>query len=77
MPFLPEQRPFRMQKSHPVIKFCESVKQKGSVMKNLIVMKSFQNGISIYMDAEAEFKDILAETADKFQNARAFFRDVK
>lgn len=46
-------------------------------MKNLIVMKSFQNGISIYMDAEADFKDILSETADKFQNARAFFRDVK
>jgi len=46
-------------------------------MKNLIVMKSFQNGISIYMDAEADFKDILEETAVKFQNARAFFRDVK
>lgn len=46
-------------------------------MKNLIVMKSFQNGISIFMDAEAEFTDILAETADKFQNARAFFKDIK
>ena len=46
-------------------------------MKNLIVMKSFQNGISIYMDADAPFEDILAETADKFQNARAFFKDIK
>ncbi len=46
-------------------------------MKNLIVMKSFQNGISIHMDAEADFMDILAETAEKFQNARAFFKDVK
>lgn len=46
-------------------------------MKNLIVMKSFQNGISIYMDEEADFAEILAETADKFRNARAFFKDVK
>ena len=46
-------------------------------MKNLIVMKSFQNGISIYMDADAPFEDILAETADKFRNARAFFKDIK
>lgn len=46
-------------------------------MKNLIVMKSFQNGISIYMDGQADFADILAETAEKFQNARAFFKDVK
>ena len=46
-------------------------------MKNLIVIKSFQNGISIHMDAEAEFSQILSETAEKFQNARAFFKDVK
>lgn len=46
-------------------------------MKNLIVIKSFQNGISIFMDANADFSDILAETAEKFQNAKAFFKDVK
>lgn len=46
-------------------------------MKNLIIMKSFQNGISIHMDAKADFADILTETAEKFRNARAFFKDVK
>ena len=46
-------------------------------MNDLIVIKSFQNGISIHMDAEADFSEILSETADKFQNARAFFKDVK
>ncbi|MBS7302570.1 MAG: septum site-determining protein MinC [Lachnospiraceae bacterium] len=46
-------------------------------MKNLIVMKSFQNGISIHMDEEASFKDILSEIADKFTNAKAFFKDIK
>ena len=29
------------------------------------------------MDAEASFDDILFEIADKFTNARAFFKDVK
>ena len=46
-------------------------------MKNLIVIKSFQNGISIHMDAQADFQDIIQEIAEKFQNARAFFKDVK
>jgi len=46
-------------------------------MKNLIVMKSFQNGISIHIDAQAEFQEILQEIAEKFENARAFFKDVK
>ena len=36
-------------------------------MKNLIVMKSFQNGISIHMDAEADFEEIRKEIAEKFQ----------
>lgn len=46
-------------------------------MNNLVVMKSFQNGISVHMDAEADFADILSEIADKFTNARAFFKDIK
>lgn len=46
-------------------------------MKNLIVMKSFQNGISIHMDAEADFEEIRKEIAEKFQGARAFFKDIK
>lgn len=46
-------------------------------MKNLIVMKSFQNGISIHMDAQADFQEILHEIAEKFQNARSFFKDIK
>lgn len=46
-------------------------------MNQFVVMKSFQNGISIHMDSEADFSDILSEIADKFTNARAFFKDVK
>lgn len=46
-------------------------------MNQFVVMKSFQNGISIHMDADAEFSEILLEIADKFMSARAFFKDVK
>ena len=46
-------------------------------MNQFVVMKSFQNGISIHMDSEAYFSDILSEIADKFTNARAFFKDIK
>ena len=46
-------------------------------MKNLIVMKSFQNGISIHTDAQADFQEILHEIGEKFQNARSFFKDIK
>lgn len=46
-------------------------------MNQFVVMKSFQNGISIHMDPEADFSMILSEIADKFTNARAFFKDIK
>lgn len=46
-------------------------------MNQYVVMKSFQNGISIHMDADADFEDVLSEIADKFTNARAFFKDIK
>lgn len=46
-------------------------------MNQYVIMKSFQNGISIHMDAEAEFADVLSEIGDKFTNARAFFKDIK
>lgn len=46
-------------------------------MNQYVIMKSFQNGISIHMDADADFEDILSEIADKFTNARAFFKDIR
>ena len=46
-------------------------------MNQFVVMKSFPNGISIHMDQEADFSEILLEIADKFTNARAFFKDIK
>lgn len=44
---------------------------------SLIVMKSYPNGISLHMDANAPFEDVIAEIAKKFSDARPFFKDVK
>ncbi|MDD3367779.1 MAG: septum site-determining protein MinC [Lachnospiraceae bacterium] len=46
-------------------------------MKSNVVLKSFQNGISIYMDPDADFKDILSETALKFRESSKFFKNAK
>ena len=44
---------------------------------SLVVMKSYQSGISLHMDEEAPFGDLLLEIAKKFSDARGFFKDSK
>ena len=46
-------------------------------MGDLVVMKSFPNGISIHLDNLADFDDILKEIEEKFQFSRKFFKDAK
>lgn len=46
-------------------------------MKSFVVMKSYQNGISLYLDAEAPFDQVLAEIETKFRESSNFFRDAK
>lgn len=46
-------------------------------MGDLVVMKSYPNGISIHLDSAADFTDILNEVAEKFQFSRKFFKDAK
>lgn len=46
-------------------------------MRNAVVIKSYQNGIAIYLDADLEFDRLLAEVALKFQESGHFFKDMK
>ena len=46
-------------------------------MKNAVIVKSFQNGISVYLDPELPFEDILNEIAFKFRESSHFFQDTK
>ncbi len=46
-------------------------------MKNQIIIKSYQNGISLIMEPDIEFQELLIEIAEKFHESRHFFRDAK
>ena len=46
-------------------------------MSDLVVMKSYPNGITIYLDGDADFNDIIREIEEKFRFARKFFKDAK
>lgn len=46
-------------------------------MKNAVIIKSFQNGISVYLDKEMPFEELLGEIAFKFKESSHFFKDAK
>lgn len=46
-------------------------------MKNAVILKSFQNGISIYLDENVPFESLIQEISIKFKEANKFFGDVK
>ncbi|MCM1154569.1 MAG: septum site-determining protein MinC [Roseburia sp.] len=46
-------------------------------MKNPVIIKSFPNGLSLYLDQEMEFKSLLEEIALKFKESAHFFKDAR
>lgn len=46
-------------------------------MKNPVIIKSFHNGLSLYLDDEMEFEELLNEIAFKFKESSHFFKDAK
>ncbi len=46
-------------------------------LKNTVVIKSFQNGISVKMDPDILFQDLYTEVAKKFRESAKFFGDAK
>lgn len=45
-------------------------------MKNAVIVKSFQNGLILYLDSEIEFEELLEAAAVKFRESERFFRDA-
>ena len=45
-------------------------------MKNAVIIKSFQNGLSIFLDEEISFTDLIEEIAFKFRESAHFFKDA-
>lgn len=48
----------------------------GIKMKNPVIIKSFQNGLSIFLDDEMPFAQLLEEIAFKFRESAHFFKDA-
>ena len=46
-------------------------------MKDKVLIKSFPSGITIYLDNEIPFEDLLKEIAYKFSCSKAFFGDAR
>lgn len=46
-------------------------------MKNSVIIKSFQNGIVLYLDSELPFETVLADIEDKFRESSSFFIDAR
>ena len=46
-------------------------------MKNAVIIKSFHNGISVFLKEELPFEELLAEIAFKFRESSNFFKDAK
>lgn len=46
-------------------------------MKNAVIIKSFQNGISVHLNEEIPFEELLQEVAFKFRESNHFFKDAK
>lgn len=45
-------------------------------MKNAVIIKSFPNGLSIFLDSELPFSQLLNEIAMKFSESANFFKDA-
>lgn len=46
-------------------------------MTNAVIIKSFQNGLSVYLDETLEFQTLLEEVAYKFKESEHFFSGAK
>ena len=45
-------------------------------MKNPVIIKSFPNGLSLYLDEAMPFDRLLEEIAVKFRESAQFFKDA-
>ena len=46
-------------------------------MKNSVIIKSFQHGISLHLPNEGNMEDIIEKVSSKFSDSAAFFKDAK
>lgn len=53
------------------------MKQRSIILKNSVIIKSFPNGLVLYLDEELPFEELLADIGDKFRDSSSFFKDAR
>ena len=46
-------------------------------MKNTVILKSYKDGIAIYLDDTLEFEQLCLDLAQKFRDSARFFGDMQ
>lgn len=46
-------------------------------MKSSVIIKSYKDGIAVYLDEELEFTQLLSDVGDKFRDSARFFGDMR
>jgi len=46
-------------------------------MKSSVIIKSYKDGIAVYLDEELEFMQLLADVGEKFRDSARFFGDMR
>ena len=46
-------------------------------MKNSVIIKSFPNGIVLYLDENLPFEELLSDIGVKFRDSSSFFKDAR
>lgn len=45
--------------------------------KNAVIIKSYKNGLAVYLDGDMEFKDLYEQVSEKFKDSARFFGDMR
>lgn len=46
-------------------------------IKNSVIIKSYKNGLAVYLDAEMEFQKLYEQVSEKFKDSARFFGDMR
>ena len=70
---------FYQERLHCLMFQQQVVIKKGDpcIMKDNIIIKKFPNGITLLLDPEIDFLELMKELGEKFMQNRQFFRDAK
>lgn len=64
-------KPLSIPKINVFLKLPKTI-GTGADMKNAVIVKSFRNGLTLYLDSDLDFGQLLEEVAGKFNESKEF-----